>query len=114
MLGLLSLLNLTVALLVDGFGSKTSPPGSLLYPSPTSILPPAWNLLPNCFGLFMAGFSGHACFPGLFASMHKPSRFPISIAFSFLLAAVIYCTVGSAGYLMFGEGVNSMVSTFAF
>lgn len=109
MLGVLCLLNLIVALVVDGFTKHTAP-GSLLEPAVTSVLPADWMQVPSAFGLLMAGFAGHACFPGLFASMKDSSNFGKAVTLAFTTGVTIYLIVASVGYLMFGVLAETMIT----
>lgn len=74
-LSLVSSLVVIVILLIDGFG-KTSAPGSILHPVPTSW-GPDWtggNVLGG-LGLLIAGFGGHAIIPSLAIDMKEPKKF---------------------------------------
>ncbi|CAE7191913.1 unnamed protein product [Rhizoctonia solani] len=88
---------------------QTQAPGSLWEAAPTDLAP-NWATLPVSFGLFMAGFAGHAVIPSLARDMAEPERFDGMINWAFSIATLIYGIVGAAGYVMFGRGVSDEVS----
>ncbi|EMD41799.1 hypothetical protein CERSUDRAFT_110364 [Gelatoporia subvermispora B] len=108
-LGLLSTLLIIAVILVDGL-SKYDPPGSLWSHMPTNMSFQGWSELGISFGLFMAGFSGHAVIPSLARDMIDPSQFDTMIDYAFVIASAIYATIGVAGYLMFGNDVSDEFS----
>ncbi|KAF8912834.1 transmembrane amino acid transporter protein-domain-containing protein [Gymnopilus junonius] len=108
-LGVVSTVFLTLVVFIDGF-SKKDPPGSLWSPAETDMGVKGLNKLGISFGLFMAGFSGHAVLPSLARDMMDPSQFNTMINWAFLVATCIYTAIGYAGYLMFGNGVSDEVS----
>ncbi|KIY72765.1 hypothetical protein CYLTODRAFT_343436 [Cylindrobasidium torrendii FP15055 ss-10] len=108
-LGIVSTLLMIVVILIDGI-SKKEHPGSLWDPMPTSL---GWNKaggLGLSFGLFMAGFSGHAVIPSLARDMQDPTQFDSMINWAFVVATAIYVLIGWVGYLMFGNDVSEEVS----
>ncbi|KAL6299652.1 transmembrane amino acid transporter protein-domain-containing protein [Sparassis latifolia] len=109
MLGILSTLLIIVVILIDGF-SKRDPPGSLWIPADTSLKFMGIGKLGVSFGLFMAGFSGHAVIPSLARDMVDPSRFDLMINYAFGIATAVYAIIGIAGYLMFGNSVSDEFS----
>jgi vesicular inhibitory amino acid transporter len=82
-LGILSTILVVIVILVDGV-SKTESPGSLWSPADTSFGIDNWNHLGIAFGLFMAGFSGHAVIPSLARDMTDPSEFNKMIDWAFV------------------------------
>ncbi|KAL5495445.1 hypothetical protein ACEPAI_908 [Sanghuangporus weigelae] len=108
-LGILSTLLITVVLFIDGL-SKHHGPGSLWDPATTSLSIASWGRLGVAFGLFMAGFSGHAVLPSLTRDMQDPKDFDKMINLAFIAATIIYALIGGCGYLMFGNSVSDEVS----
>ncbi|KAJ7886654.1 transmembrane amino acid transporter protein-domain-containing protein, partial [Mycena leptocephala] len=108
-LGIISTVFVVIVLLVDGI-SKTEAPGSLRSPEETSLGFENLNYLASAFGLFMAGFTGHAVFPSLARDMVNPSEFNKMINWAFIIATLIYLVIASAGYLMFGDFVSDEIS----
>ncbi|KAF7312363.1 Aa-trans domain-containing protein [Mycena indigotica] len=108
-LGIISTILVVVVILVDGV-SKTERPGSLWDPADTSFGIDNYNHLGIAFGLFMAGFSGHAVIPSLARDMVDPSEFNKMIDWAFVVATFIYGLIGCAGYLMFGNSVSAEIS----
>ncbi|KAJ8455245.1 hypothetical protein ONZ45_g18997 [Pleurotus djamor] len=108
-MGILSIIFLIVVIFIDGF-SKSVAPGSLWSPAETSLDIQSPEKLGLAFGLFMAGFSGHAVIPSLARDMADPSQFDSMINWAFLIATSIYAIIGSAGYLMFGNDVSEEIS----
>ncbi|KAJ6476368.1 transmembrane amino acid transporter protein-domain-containing protein [Mycena sanguinolenta] len=108
-LGIISTILVVIVILVDGV-SKTDAPGSLWNPAETSLGIDNWNHLGVAFGLFMAGFSGHAVIPSLARDMVDPSEFNKMIDWAFLVATFIYALIGCAGYMMFGNSVSQEIS----
>ncbi|QRV90697.1 Transmembrane amino acid transporter protein [Ceratobasidium sp. AG-Ba] len=108
LLGILATVFIIVVIFVDGF-SKTTSPGSLWESAPTDLAP-NWAALPVSFGLFMAGFAGHAVIPSLARDMAEPEHFDSMINWAFFVATLIYALVGAGGYVMFGRDVSDEVS----
>ncbi|CAE6473471.1 unnamed protein product [Rhizoctonia solani] len=108
LLGILATVFIIVVIFIDGF-SKTQAPGSLWEAAPTDLAP-NWASLPVAFGLFMAGFAGHAVIPSLARDMAEPEHFDSMINWAFFVATLIYGIVGAGGYIMFGRDVSDEVS----
>ncbi|KAH8835325.1 amino acid transporter [Flagelloscypha sp. PMI_526] len=108
-LGITSTILIVSVILVDGFSKKTAP-GSLWEPAPTSIGIDNPTTLALSFGLFMAGFSGHAVIPSLARDMVDPTQFDHMINWAFIVATGLYALVGAVGYRMFGNNVSDEVS----
>lgn len=108
LLGILATVFIIVVIFVDGF-SKTQAPGSLWEAAPTDLAP-NWAALPVSFGLFMAGFAGHAVIPSLARDMAEPEHFDSMINWAFFVATLVYGIVGAGGYVMFGRDVSDEVS----
>ncbi|KDR85164.1 hypothetical protein GALMADRAFT_233828 [Galerina marginata CBS 339.88] len=108
-LGITSTVLLAVVILVDGL-SKREAPGSLWSPAETDFGVKNFNKLGIAFGLFMAGFSGHAVIPSLARDMVDPTRFDTMINWAFAVATCIYTLIGYAGYVMFGNNVSDEIS----
>lgn len=99
---------MVVVIFIDGF-SKKDAPGSLWSPAETNIGFHTYSDLGVAFGLFMAGFTGHAVIPSLARDMVDPTRFDTMINWAFLVATCIYGAIGGAGYLMFGNNVSDQI-----
>ncbi|PPQ89588.1 hypothetical protein CVT25_012333 [Psilocybe cyanescens] len=108
-LGIISTVLLAVVILVDGI-SKKEAPGSLWSPAETDFGVKSFNKLGIAFGLFMAGFSGHAVIPSLARDMIDPTKFDSMINWAFVVATFIYALIGYAGYMMFGNHVSDEIS----
>lgn len=108
LLGILATVFIIAVIFIDGF-SKTQSPGSLWESAPTDLAP-NWAALPVSFGLFMAGFAGHAVIPSLARDMSEPEHFDSMINWAFFVATLIYAIVGAGGYIMFGRDVSDEVS----
>eukprot|EP00158_Paraphelidium_tribonemae_P003512 Partr_v1_DN26187_c0_g1_i1_m10195 putative Solute carrier family 32 (GABA vesicular transporter), member 1 len=109
MLGIMCILNLVVVVYYDGF-FKHEAPGSLWDPAETSLWPKSWIRVPISFGIFMAGYAGHACFPGFYASMRNPKQFGAAFNTAYSVGFLIYVAIAAAGYLMFGEAAPILVT----
>ncbi|KAG8983423.1 hypothetical protein FRB90_006047, partial [Tulasnella sp. 427] len=82
-LGVLSTFMLIFVLLEDG-STKTHAPGSLWESAPTELWPKgAMTSVPISFGLFMAGFSGHAVIPSIVRDMQDPTHYESMINWAF-------------------------------
>ncbi|KAF8167933.1 transmembrane amino acid transporter protein-domain-containing protein [Crassisporium funariophilum] len=108
-LGIISTILLVFVIFIDGF-SKPDAPGSLWSAAETNFGVKSYNKLGIAFGLFMAGFSGHAVIPSLARDMIDPTRFDEMINWAFVVATCIYTIIGYAGYIMFGNHVSDEVS----
>ncbi|RPD63024.1 hypothetical protein L227DRAFT_651309 [Lentinus tigrinus ALCF2SS1-6] len=108
-LGIFSLLAIIGIILFDGF-TKPDSPGSLWSPADMSLGIDNYRELGIAFGLFMAGFSGHAVIPTLARDMIDPTQFDEMINWAFAIATGIYGLLGVAGYIMFGNSVSDEFS----
>ncbi|KAK2461784.1 hypothetical protein APHAL10511_006247 [Amanita phalloides] len=108
-LGILSSIMLVAVVFIDGL-SKREAPGSLWNPVETSLFIQSPEKLAVAFGLFMAGFAGHAVIPSLARDMADPSQFDKMINWAFAIATSIYAAIGYAGYLMYGNDVSDEIS----
>ncbi|KAF9270392.1 hypothetical protein L218DRAFT_31509 [Marasmius fiardii PR-910] len=109
LLGITSTVLLVIVVLGDGL-TKKDYPGSLWSPAPTSLKFSSWTNLGLAYGLFMAGFSGHAVIPSLARDMANPEDFDSMINWAFIVATSIYTLIGYVGYLMFGESISDEIS----
>ncbi|KAF9478044.1 hypothetical protein BDN70DRAFT_809596 [Pholiota conissans] len=108
-IGIISTVLMVIVIFVDGF-TKTESPGSLWKPAHTKFGVTSYGELGVAFGLFMAGFSGHAVIPSLARDMSNPTRFNTMINWAFIVATFIYSMIGYAGYLMFGNDISDEIS----
>ncbi|PCH33490.1 hypothetical protein WOLCODRAFT_63107 [Wolfiporia cocos MD-104 SS10] len=108
-IGIVSTLLIIAVMLIDGL-SKRDSPGSIWNPADTSLGVRNVGELGLAFGLFMAGFSGHAVVPSLVRDMIDPTQFDDMITQAFIAATTIYAVIGIAGYLMFGNSVSDEFS----
>ncbi|KAG8903037.1 hypothetical protein FRB99_003807 [Tulasnella sp. 403] len=109
-LGVLSTFMLIFVLIVDGT-TKRHAPGSMWDGAPTEWWPAhAAKSVPITFGLFMAGFSGHAVIPSIVRDMQDPTHYESMINWAFFIATCVYGMIGAAGYQMFGRKVHDEVS----
>ncbi|KAM6498264.1 Transmembrane amino acid transporter domain containing protein [Amanita muscaria] len=108
-LGIISSITLVAVVFVDGL-SKKEAPGSLWDPAETHLGIQSFDKLGIAFGLFMAGFAGHAVIPSLARDMKDPSRFNTMVNWAFVATTFIYAAIGYAGYLMFGNSVSDEIS----
>jgi len=109
-IGILSTLLIIFVLFFDGL-SKSDAPGSLLNPCATQLLASlSFSRTGTAFGLFMAGFSGHAIVPSLARDMKNPAEFNSMIRWAFFVSTLFYAAAGAAGYLMFGNFVSDEIS----
>lgn len=108
-LGIVSTILMIAVILIDG-ATKKDQPGSLWSPAETSLGIESWRHLGIAYGLFMAGFSGHAVIPSLVRDMEDPSEFDKMITWAFVVATLIYGLIGYAGYIMFGISVSEEIS----
>lgn len=82
--GILSTLLILFVLLFDGL-SKSRSPGSLFDTCETHLLREVdFTKTGTAFGLFMAGFSGHAIVPSLALDMKDPTQFKRMIRWAFV------------------------------
>jgi vesicular inhibitory amino acid transporter len=83
-IGILSSLLIVFVLFYDGL-TKLQAPGSLFDPSTTELFVPIeFQKTGLAFGLFMAGFSGHAVVPSLARDMAEPAQFKTMIKWAFV------------------------------
>ncbi|GAA6009630.1 hypothetical protein JCM11491_001039 [Sporobolomyces phaffii] len=108
LLGILSSIVLLSVIIADGT-IKTTSPGSLWQPMPTSF-GPNWKKLPICFGLMMSGFSGHAVVPSLYRDMKNPRHFSSMINVAYVIAFTVSMVFAILGYVMFGNSVSAEIT----
>jgi solute carrier family 32 (vesicular inhibitory amino acid transporter) len=83
-MGILSTITLILVILFDGV-TKLHAPGSLWEPAHTEAVPfDIITSLPVSFGLFMAGFAGHAVIPSLVRDMAEPKQDKSMINWAFV------------------------------
>lgn len=109
LVGVTSTLFIILVVLYDG-ATKHTAPGSLWDPAPTQLGAQSPLKLTLAFGLFMAGFSGHAVIPSLALDMDKPEEFDKVMNIAFTATTFLYALMGAAGYLMFGSAVSQEIS----
>ncbi|TPX52043.1 hypothetical protein SeMB42_g01682 [Synchytrium endobioticum] len=102
LVGIITLVNMVVIILYNGFTTSTSP-GSIWKPAPTHVLPPKIDILPIAIGLTMVGLDGHSVFPSIYRDLQGPRRFKWVVAIAYTLAVLLYLIVAAAGYCMFGD-----------
>ncbi|KAG8926700.1 hypothetical protein FRC00_002635 [Tulasnella sp. 408] len=105
---------LIFVLLEDGT-TKMTAPGSIWDGAPTEWWPTgAMTSVPISFGLFMAGFSGHAVIPSIVRDMQDHTHYESMLNWAFFVATCIYGLIGAAGYRMFGQNVSPEVQILSF
>ncbi|KAF8316164.1 hypothetical protein DL93DRAFT_2056652 [Clavulina sp. PMI_390] len=109
LLSVISTVFIGVVLIVNGLG-KTEAPGSLWEWEQTEWAPKSLTGLGLSFGIFMAGFAGHAVIPSIAADMQHPEDFDTMINYAFGATSIVYAAVGLCGYLMFGSSVSDEIS----
>lgn len=109
LVGITSILFTIIVLLIDGL-SKRSKPGSLWDPADTQ-LGPRFKGMGIGFGLLMSGFASHPILPSLYRDMQHPEQFNHMLDLAYLATAVLYVTMGVAGYAMFGMNVSDEVTS---
>ncbi|KAI8061801.1 transmembrane amino acid transporter protein-domain-containing protein [Gongronella butleri] len=107
-IGVISSTFLIVLVVYDGL-SKTEHPGSLHDPLPTNMWPD-YATLPLSFGIFMAGYSGHAVFPSIYRDMAQPKEYTRVVDYTYLITFVLYMTMITTGYLMFGNDIMQEIT----
>jgi solute carrier family 32 (vesicular inhibitory amino acid transporter) len=100
-LGILSGVGIVATTLIAGL-VKTSGPGSLHRPAPTSASPSSFLEVSLSTGLFLAPWGASACVPSFYREMKTPRTYARCIVESFTLCYGISAVMGAAGYLMFG------------
>ncbi|WFD20599.1 hypothetical protein MCAP1_002846 [Malassezia caprae] len=109
LVGITSILFTIIVLLIDGF-VKRKTPGSLWDPADTE-LGPRFNGMGIGFGLLMSGFASHPILPSLYRDMQHPEQFNRMLDLAYLTTAMLYGTMGAAGYVMFGMNVSDEMTS---
>ncbi|KZW02702.1 hypothetical protein EXIGLDRAFT_714402 [Exidia glandulosa HHB12029] len=109
LVGVASTLFIIFVVVFDGL-SKTQAPGSLWDPAETTWGAASPLKLTLAFGLFMAGFSGHAVIPSLALDMEQPEDFDRVMDIAFTATTFLYALIGAAGYIMFGSDISPEIS----
>ncbi|KAK9245132.1 transmembrane amino acid transporter protein-domain-containing protein [Lipomyces tetrasporus] len=101
-LGIMSTFGLVLIVFVDGV-VKTTQPGSLWHPMPSSILPTNWRAVPLSLGLLMAPWCGHSIFPNVYRDMRHPYKFKRCLNLSYIFTFLVDLCMAVLGLLMFGN-----------
>ncbi|KAK9356409.1 transmembrane amino acid transporter protein-domain-containing protein, partial [Lipomyces doorenjongii] len=101
-LGIISTFSVVLIVFIDGLW-KTTQPGSLWHPMPSSILPTNWMAVPLSLGLLMAPWCGHSVFPNVYRDMRHPYKFKRCLNVSYIFTFLIDASMGILGLLMFGN-----------
>ncbi|ODQ75218.1 hypothetical protein LIPSTDRAFT_46126, partial [Lipomyces starkeyi NRRL Y-11557] len=101
-LGIISTFGVVLIVFIDGL-LKTTQPGSLWHPMPSSILPTNWKAVPLSLGLLMAPWCGHSVFPNVYRDMRHPYKFKRCLNISYIFTFLIDASMGILGLLMFGN-----------
>ncbi|KAK9359230.1 transmembrane amino acid transporter protein-domain-containing protein [Lipomyces starkeyi] len=101
-LGIISTFGVVLIVFIDGL-FKTTQPGSLWHPMPSSILPTNWKAVPLSLGLLMAPWCGHSVFPNVYRDMRHPYKFKRCLNISYIFTFLIDASMGILGLLMFGN-----------
>ncbi|KAL4399163.1 L-glutamine transmembrane transporter [Malassezia pachydermatis] len=109
LIGILSILFLFLVLFVDGL-AKREAPGSLWHPASTTWKP-QWSGMGIGFGLLMSGFSSHPIIPSLYRDMRNPADFCRMLDLAYVATALLYLSVATTGYMMFGDRVSDVISS---
>ncbi|RAL08381.1 putative transporter [Aspergillus homomorphus CBS 101889] len=108
-LGILSCTSIVLIICIDGL-LKTTPPGSLLQPARTSLLPDNWGTLPLSFGLIMSPWGGHGVFPNIYRDMRHPQKYNKSLLVTYSFTYSLDCAMAIVGWLMFGDTVRDEIT----
>jgi len=115
-LGALSAALLWAGVMISGVdGAEPNPAyckgectGSVLDPSPTELA--RWTDIAAVIGLAMVGLSGHAVFPTLRNDMVDRRLYPYVLDISYVVILVIYLSIATFGYLMFGSACQEEIT----
>lgn len=107
--GIFSTITLILVVFADGLW-KAESPGSLRDPMATDVFPERWSTVPIAFGLLMASFGGHGIFPQVYTDMQDRKQFTRCVVYAYLFSTIICIFVGTIGYLMFGDEVQSEIT----
>ncbi|KAK9467987.1 transmembrane amino acid transporter protein-domain-containing protein [Lipomyces arxii] len=101
-LGIMSTFGLVVIVFIDGL-IKTTQPGSLWHPMPSTIMPSNWKAVPLSLGLLMAPWCGHSVFPNVYRDMRHPYKFQRCLNLSYVFTFLVDSAMAVLGLLMFGN-----------
>lgn len=66
--------------------------------------------IPTAVSLYIVCFAGHPVIPSIYTSMRFPHKFTKVLLFSFFITTLTYALMAMAGYLMYGENVESQIT----
>ena len=108
-IGVTSILFLIFVVLFQGF-YRSSSPGSIIHPEPTSAFPENFMSMPIAFGVVMSALVAHSIFPSIHHGMRHPEKFSFVINIAYSVVLLTYLLVSTVGYLMFGEKIASQIT----
>uniref|UniRef100_A0A0G4G815 Amino acid transporter transmembrane domain-containing protein n=1 Tax=Chromera velia CCMP2878 TaxID=1169474 RepID=A0A0G4G815_9ALVE len=111
LMGIGSMVYLIVAMGVYGAVAegKEGVGGSFVHPASTEMFGP-WKNLPIGVGLIAVGFSGHSCFPLIYSSLGRASKWKTSVSGAYMVTVSMYGGIMVLGYLMFGNRTDCEIS----
>jgi vesicular inhibitory amino acid transporter len=93
-----------VSIIVWEGSNVEGPPGSIINPAPTTLYPHGqFANIGMAIGLIFVGFDGHSVFPSILRDLKKKTSFDTAMNWTFLFNLLVYLTIASCGYLMFGN-----------
>ena len=108
-LGILSCLGITLAILVDGL-IKPDAPGSLREPAQTHLFPRNWMTLPIAFGIMMSPWGGHSVFPNIYRDMRHPYKYRRGVNVTYIFTFTLDMFMAVIGIIMYGDGVDDEIT----
>jgi amino acid permease len=61
-------------------------------------------------GIYVLSLAGHACLPSIYKEMRHPEEFDHAVNVSFIIMYIIYASIAIAGYIVYGNNVDVLVS----
>ncbi|XP_047323958.1 amino acid transporter AVT1I-like isoform X2 [Impatiens glandulifera] len=66
--------------------------------------------IPTALSLYIVCFAGHPVIPSIYSSMANPRQLRKVLVIGFTVTAVVYMLMATAGYLMYGNEVESQIT----
>lgn len=109
LIGIISTISLVFLIFFSGL-IKTTAPGSLIDPAPSSFYPPSLLNLLASYGIILGPFGSHSLFPALKADLITPQKFEKCLKTTYSVGFFADASMTYLGFFMFGAGLLNEIT----